>query len=160
MKLKRLFIAGLFLFLSSSHSRAEGEIGMPIQYLPAIPLDFRDLDARDAQNRPVLDAAANGELLVLFQRSAAQLLSQADVHYQAAMQMIIISFSSLFNGAFIEPMGSQFQRIMPALFNVLRRVVHNVHKLWTTFSDDASARKSSGSFFSLSKKPQKLFLRC
>src|SRR5690349_14217138 len=86
MKPKRPFIAGVLLFLSSAWCQAEGGHLNFLVYLPAVTADVDDLDARDAQNRPLLSAAAHGELVVLFRQNAAELVLRARTHFDRTGQ--------------------------------------------------------------------------
>ena len=160
MKLKRLFIAGVFLFLSLACWKAEDESLISSPYLPTISQDFSDLDARDAQNQPILSPVTRGELVVLFRQNAAQLMLQAPTHPGALIGQLITAFSHLLNGTFLKSLESRFQRDIPRYFSSIRRVVHNVHNLWITSSVGSCCPRTAGPTFSLSNKPQKLFLRC
>ena len=160
MKLKRLFIAGALIFFSSACWTAEERILHTPQFLPVIALDFADLDARDAQNRPLFGAVAVGELVVLFRQNAAQLLLQADSHAQQLIQGLLSAFSPLFNGLFLKSLVDRIRRFSPAIVNAIRRVVHNVHNLWVSSSVGSWRTPAAAPAFSLSRKPQKLFLRC
>jgi len=130
-------------------------------YLPiALQTDFSDLDARDAQNRPISQPAAFGELDVLFRQNLSDLMGRAAPHSMRSIVEAWASISGLFNKGFLIPFVRLFSLVETAFLSAVRRVVHNVNKLWITISDGSSQHTPVLLLKSLSRTPQQLFLRC
>jgi hypothetical protein len=145
--------------LSFACGRAEA--GIPFNaYLPSIQADFSDLDARDAQNRPLKTFAAAGELVQLFHENSVRLLLQQTPHLNRAMEFLLSSFSHLYNNEFLKSLENGLRRFQEAVLRPIRKVVHNVHNLWISSSVDSGRAGLSAIVLSLSRRPQKLYLRC
>jgi hypothetical protein len=162
MKLKRPLIAAVFMMLSSSCWQEGGKTTYTtvVSYLPQIQADFSDLDVRDAQNHAVSSTQAIGELVLLFRENAVDLLVRATPPVLHEMYSLIDAFTHLFKDTFYTVTRAGLEQIQTAYFTGIRRVVHNVHNLWITLSDGTSIGWASGTLLTLSRKPQKLYLRC
>lgn len=160
MNTKRLFIAAALVLLSSPVWQGEGDSLQKITYLPVLEQDFSDLDVRDAQNRPVSTPDAVGELVVLFRDSAIQLALEATPPALQGLRTLIDEFSHLLKDAFYDCRRKAKKHFQEAISSSLRQVVHNVHNLWITLPDGSWIGKGASTGFTLSRKPQTLYLRC
>jgi len=159
MKLKRPLIAAAFI-LVFSFGRPEASKTIPSNYLPNIQTDFSDLDVRDAQNRPVKTPEMTGELVALFEDNAIDLVLRQTPPALQVLHRALDTFSPLFKEVFFTLSRGIYRPLQAAFLSRTRRVVHNVYNVWITFSDGMRIGDASHTILTLSRKPQKLFLRC
>jgi hypothetical protein len=103
-------------------------------YLPILDGGFDDLDARDAQNRPIHDSAAQADLTQLFVQNLYALATVEAPHSMHEAWALLESLSALFHKAILTCIQRLSGVVQAALRPGFRRFVHNVDKLWITFS--------------------------
>jgi hypothetical protein len=101
--------------------------------MPILDTDMSDLDVRDAQNRPVISAAARQGLSALFMDNLFNLTVVYSLHgiRQAISDVEILS--RLFRDLIYNVACTLARALPSALKPPSKRFVHNVHNLWTTF---------------------------
>lgn len=106
-----------------------------IAFLPSTDLNlFSDLDARDAQNRPIIEPAAVQNLVILFRENLVILTVFATPHSTASALAWINSLSYLFDCMILPRIVFILDLFQEAIMPPTRRFVHNVDNLCVTFS--------------------------
>ena len=123
-------------------------------------LDFADLDVRDSQNRPVLNAESTQFLITLFRENLLDLTVFASPHAAVQTMREIESISHLINNLILMNAPMVFEFLEEAIMPSSRRFVHNVHNLWVTFSVGIFAGSLLLCTCRLSKSPRRVYLRC
>ena len=160
-----LFISFVpFVFLREGDPSAKMDIQARgtdrFNYLPTAPFDTADLDARDAQNRPVNSAAQHQELSSLFAENLFNLIVSADPHnIQEALSGLEL-FSALFRKLIFNCVTSTIWAIQEALLPSKWRFVHNVGNLWISISVGIFLSFLLFTTFSTQRLPLRIILRC
>jgi hypothetical protein len=129
-------------------------------YLPHLSLDFTDLDARDAQNRPVQNDTAQSRLTSIFLENLFSLTVAEAPHDLREAWSMLEAFSLLFHKAILRTRLAVVQLVEALLKPSSRRVVHNVGNLWVTISVGVILAFWLTANDRLQKQPLKLNLRC
>jgi hypothetical protein len=103
-------------------------------YLPILDGSFDDLDARDAQNQPIHGRAAQADLTQLFIQNLYALATVEAPHSIREAWTLLESFSALFHKAILMCTQKLSELVQGYFRTGSRRFVHNVDKLWITFS--------------------------
>ena len=103
-------------------------------YLPFLDLTLTDLDARDSDNRPLPQSAKQADLKQLFVENLYLLASVEAPHAMRETWTLLELFSRLFHNAFLNGIRKLADLVQGYFRGGSRRVVHNVHKLWITFT--------------------------
>jgi hypothetical protein len=129
-------------------------------FLPVLNASFDDLDVRDAQNKPVSSPIAKTELKGLFLENLLLLGVAGPTHQMRELWNLLDYISHLFRSSILTAAKRIKEAVEALLQTVERRLVHNVGKLWISFSVNAkcSARHLNLPRFSTSF--QTLTLRC
>jgi hypothetical protein len=123
-------------------------------------LDFSDLDARDAQNQPILKAESAQALILLFRENLLDLTVFAGPHAATQTLCEIESILHLLNKTILMNSPIVFEFLCEAIMPPTRRFVHNVDNLWITFSVGLFAGCCLLSTLALNKSPRQVYLRC
>ena len=159
MNLKRAWIAAALILSATALPRfGAGADKFPL--FSETHLDLDDLDVRDINNKPVHDQVSKATLTALFRESLHKLIAEAPVRSLGIALAQLTQLSDLFHKGFLSCRGFFFKPSEQALVQLRKGVVHNVHKLWITFSDGQTTYFGVLSHLSLERKPQKLYLRC
>jgi hypothetical protein len=129
-------------------------------YLPALDLNTDDLDVRDAQNRPVRTIAAHAQLAQLFVENLFALTVTAEPHALRQAWSILEALSHLFHNPIFKAIETTFAWLPDTLLPSPRRVVHNVDKLWISFSVGVFCDSGPSASAVLDHTVQRLNLRC
>lgn len=135
-------------------------ISFASSYLPQLSLDFTDLDARDAQNRPLHTDTVQSNLTSIFLQNLFRLTVAEAPHDLRAAWSMLDAFSHLFHNAILTT-SRTISGILDAFLNRSRnRFVHNVSNLWITISVGVLLALFLSANHRLQRTPQKLNLRC
>ena len=136
--------------------------GIPFasSFLPVLDFNFDDLDVRDAENRPVLNTFARLELTTIFVENLLLLGTSGTTHQSRELWAILDSISHLLLNSILNAVKSTKQVVEALLQTVERRLVHNVDKLWISFSVDVKCRMTNSNFRSAAFAVQPIPLRC
>ena len=99
-------------------------------FLPVFDWDMSGLDARDAQNRPIQDAAATQALTELFRNTLFSMTVVANLHSIEQIWSDLELFSRLFHGLMFNAAYAVIQTLPKGWLPSSKRFVHNVHNLW------------------------------
>ena len=111
-----------------------GDLSSTLSFMPVVDLDFSDLDARDAQNRPIKSSIQKALLVQLFNQNLFDLTVLSNSHAMRLMWFDIESFSHLFHSSFFNSTLNYARLLVEGLLPPSRRFVHNVGNLWITVS--------------------------
>jgi len=129
-------------------------------YLPQLSLDFTDLDARDAQNRPLEDDPSRPSLTSIFLENLFTLTVVQAPHDLREAWSLLDAFSHLFHNAILT-VSQTFNGILDAFLNRPgNRFVHNVNNLWVTISVGVFPALFLSANYRLQRTPKTLNLRC
>ncbi len=130
---KQLLIAFTVLFIlpCAFWPATEGPSAQ-VSYLPDIPYEFSDLDARDSQNNLIQSSVGEPSLTGLFMGNLFDLTVKIESHGMRDLFSGINYFSRLFKDTFFTCMVVILAAIHEALEPKQKRFVHNVHNLWIT----------------------------
>ena len=103
-------------------------------FMPVLDTDMSDLDVRDAQNRPVYNAAARQNLAALFIENLFDLAVVQNLPGVRQIWADIELFSRLFRNLIFNIFYPINTTLPEALARAQKRFVHNVHNLWITLS--------------------------
>jgi len=129
-------------------------------YLPQLSLDFTDLDARDAQNRPLQNDASQPSLTSLFLENLFTLTVAQSPHDLREAWSLLDAFSRLFHNAILIARQTMNNVLDASLNRSRNRFVHNVNNLWVTISVGVLFALFLSTNLRLQRVPQKLNLRC
>jgi hypothetical protein len=129
-------------------------------FMPPGNDDFSDLDARDAQNRPIRSANSQQALVTLFRENLLDLTVFASPHAVTQTMSEIELVLHLFNKLVLMNAPIVLEFLEEAIMPPSRRFVHNVHNLWVTFSVGIFAGSLLLCTCCLSKSPRCVNLRC
>ena len=136
------------------------QVAAATSFMPVLDLEMSGLDVRDAQNRPVRDAAAVQNLTALFMDSLFTLTVVSDTHSMSQIWSDLELFSRLFHNLIYNIFYPLQQAIPKALQPPTKRFVHNVHNLWTSLSVGIFLCTFLFANFFVKPSHQMLILRC
>jgi len=129
-------------------------------FMPGLDIELSDLDARDAQNRPIKTPEAPQVLAELFINRLFQLTVLNDPHSMELIWTDLTLYSHLFRDLIFNVFHPLWVVIPIAIQPTLKRFVHNVHNLWVTVVVGLSLCSALALKFSVNSSPQRLILRC
>jgi hypothetical protein len=166
--LKRSLIALIFIpFVGLGEGATKGfYLDTPLSaqtlqvWIVPTEVDLSDLDVRDAQNRPVSSASARARLRDLFVDNLYQIAVEPLSHETLEVAFLLEASSRLFKDSFFHFYTPPLRRFLEALSGGKNRIVHNVNKLWITFTVGAPTGPPHSSISQTYKPTSRLILRC
>ncbi len=129
-------------------------------FLPDLTPTVDDLDARDAQNRSISDDETRSSLRKLFLENLFRLSVVEPTHAWREAAEALDALSRRFHDAFSVVSRALQQLFQALLRSPLRRVVHNVNKLWISISVGVYLTFFLSANIRFQNVPQSLSLRC